>query len=135
MMRRGTGSRSTGARRATSSSRCSARRTILRCSRARQYDLHGVTPEDEDNTHYFFCTRRNHIEDDADYNAMKIGAMHGAFEDEDGPLMIACEREMGGEDFFDLKPMLLSNDLAAVKVRRRLRDLVMQELAGGSTST
>jgi phenylpropionate dioxygenase-like ring-hydroxylating dioxygenase large terminal subunit len=99
-----------------------------------QYDLHSVTPEDENNTHYFFCTRRNHIEDDADYNAMKIGAMHGAFEDEDGPLMIACEREMGGEDFFDLKPMLLSNDLAAVKVRRRLRDLVEQELSDSAAS-
>ena len=96
-----------------------------------QYDLHSVTPEDDHATHYFFATRRNHIEQDADYNAMKIGAMHAAFEDEDGPLMIACEREMGGEDFFDLGPMLLSNDLAAVKVRRRLRDLVARELAAG----
>ena len=33
------------------------------------------------------------------------------------------------EDFFDLGPMLLSNDLAAVKVRRRLRDLVANETA------
>lgn len=92
-----------------------------------QYDLHTVTPEDEHSTHYFFCTRRNHIEDDAEYNAFKIQAMHDAFENEDGPLIAATEREMDGEDFFDLKPMLLSNDLAAVKVRRRLRDLVAAE--------
>lgn len=92
-----------------------------------QYDLHSVTPEDENSTHYFFCTRRNHIEDDAEYNAMKIQAMHEAFENEDGPLIAATEMEMGGEDFFDLSPMLLSNDLAAVKVRRRLRDLVIRE--------
>lgn len=96
-----------------------------------QYDLHSVTPEDDNTTHYFFATRRNHIEHDAEYNAMKIGAMHAAFEDEDGPLIAAAEREMGGEDFFDLGPMLLSNDLAAVKVRRRLRDLVAQEIAAG----
>lgn len=94
-----------------------------------QYDLHSVTPEDENATHYFFCTRRNHIEADADYNAFKIKAMHDAFEQEDGVLMIATEAEMGGDDFFDLGPMLLSNDLAAVKVRRRLRDLVEQEKA------
>ena len=94
-----------------------------------QYDLHSVTPEDENTTHYFFCTRRNHIEDDAGYNAMKIQAMHDAFINEDGPLIAATEREMGGEDFFALEPMLLSNDLAAVKVRRRLRDMVAREMA------
>lgn len=93
-----------------------------------QFDLHSVTPEDETSTHYFFCTRRNHIEEDAEYNAFKIKAMHDAFEQEDGVLMIATEREMGGSDFFDLGPMLLSNDLAAVKVRKRLRDMVAQEL-------
>lgn len=96
-----------------------------------QYDLHSVTPEDDGNTHYFFCTRRNHIEDDADYNAMKIAAMHGAFENEDGPLITAAELEMAGADFFEMGPMLLSNDLAAVKVRRRLRDMVAKELTEG----
>lgn len=96
-----------------------------------QYDLHSVTPEDEHATHYFFATRRNHIEHDADYNAFKIKAMHDAFWEEDGTLITATEAEMGGEDFFDLNPMLLTNDLAAVKVRRRLRDLVQQELAQG----
>lgn len=93
-----------------------------------QFDLHSVTPEDEHSTHYFFCTRRNHLEDDAEYNAFKIKAMHDAFETEDGPLIAAAEREMDGADFFELGPMLLSNDLAAVKVRRRLRDIVAAEL-------
>jgi phenylpropionate dioxygenase-like ring-hydroxylating dioxygenase large terminal subunit len=92
-----------------------------------QFDLHSVTPEDEGSTHYFFCTRRNHIEHDAEYNAFKIKAMHDAFWEEDGPLIAAAEAEMDGEDFFDLSPMLLSNDLAAVRVRRRLRDLVELE--------
>lgn len=86
-----------------------------------------ATPEDDGSTHYFFCTRRNHIEHDGEYNAFKIKAMHDAFWEEDGPLIAAAESEMGGEDFFALNPMLLSNDLAAVKVRRRLRDLVGQE--------
>lgn len=95
-----------------------------------QYDLHSVTPEDDEHTHYFFCSRRNHIEDDAEYNAFKIAAMHDAFENEDGPLIAAAEGEMGGEDFFELKPMLLSNDLAAVKVRRRIGENVKRELAG-----
>lgn len=92
-----------------------------------QYDLHSVTPEDEYSTHYFFATRRNHIEDDAEYNAMKIAAMHDAFENEDGPIMIACQREMGEADFFAMDPVLMSNDLAAVKMRRQLQKLIDEE--------
>lgn len=92
-----------------------------------QYDLHSVTPEDGHTTHYFFATRRNHIEDDAEYNAMKIAAMHDAFEKEDGPIMIACQREMGDEDFFEMNPVLMSNDLAAVKMRRQLQKLIDEE--------
>lgn len=92
-----------------------------------QYDLHSVTPEDEYSTHYFFATRRNHIEHDAEYNAMKIAAMHDAFENEDGPIMAACQREMGEEDFFAMNPVLMSNDLAAVKMRRTLQKLIDSE--------
>ena len=96
-----------------------------------QYDLHSCTPEDEFSTHYFFATRRNHIEEDAEYNAFKIAAMHDAFLNEDGPIITACQEEMGAEDFFEMKPMLMSNDLAAVKVRRRIRDLVEREKGRG----
>lgn len=94
-----------------------------------QYDLHSVTPEDEYSTHYFFATRRNHIEDDGAYNAMKIAAMHDAFENEDGPILIACQREMGDADFFAMNPVLMSNDLAAVKMRRQLQKLIDDEQA------
>lgn len=92
-----------------------------------QYDLHSCTPEDEFSTHYFFATRRNHIEEDADYNVAKLAAMHRAFEMEDGPIIEAVQREMGHEDFFEMGPMLMSNDLAAVKVRRGLQRLIDAE--------
>jgi vanillate O-demethylase monooxygenase subunit len=92
-----------------------------------QLDMHCCTPEGPNTTHYFFATRRNHNEEDAEFSAIKLAAMHSAFEDEDGPLIAAVEAEMGGEDFFSLKPMLLSNDLAAVKLRRQLSKLVAAE--------
>ncbi|GAY23747.1 aromatic ring-hydroxylating dioxygenase subunit alpha [Sphingobium fuliginis] len=97
-----------------------------------QYDLHSCTPGDENETHYFFATRRNHAEEDGDYNRFKTAAMHAAFETEDGPIIAASQREMGGEEFFDLKPMLLSNDLAAVKVRRQLQRAIDNENATSS---
>jgi vanillate O-demethylase monooxygenase subunit len=92
-----------------------------------QYDLHTVTPETETSTHYWFATRRNHIVEDGDFNAFKIKAMHDAFSSEDLPLLEAVETEMGGEDFFSLHPVLLSNDVAPVKVRRLLRQLIEQQ--------
>lgn len=92
-----------------------------------QYDLHTCTPADELETHYFFATRRNHVEDDAEYNVQKIAAMHAAFEDEDGPLVKAVQEEMGDADFFSLNPVLMSNDVAPVKVRRLLASMIKDE--------
>lgn len=92
-----------------------------------QYDLHTTTPETLNSTHYFFATRRNHVEEDGDYNTMKIHAMHTAFETEDGPIIQAVHEEMGTTDFFSLNPVLMSNDVAPVKVRRLLKRLIAQE--------
>lgn len=91
------------------------------------YDLHMTTPETETSTHYFFATRRNHLVDDEDFNQMKLKAMKDAFELEDGPVIHGVEAEMGGEDFFDLNPVLMSNDVASVKVRRLLKKLIEGE--------
>jgi vanillate O-demethylase monooxygenase subunit len=95
-----------------------------------QYDLHTCTPEDEFHTHYFFATRRNHVEDDGEYNQVKINAMHQAFEDEDGPLIVAVQERMGDAEFFELEPVLMSNDVAPVKVRRLLQKMIAAEQAG-----
>ena len=96
-----------------------------------QYDLHTCTPESAHTTHYFFATRRNHVEQDAGYNAAKIQAMHAAFETEDGPIIEAVDAEMGTPDFFSLNPVLMSNDVAPVRVRRSLKRLIDQERAAG----
>ncbi|MGE4373465.1 MAG: Rieske 2Fe-2S domain-containing protein [Xanthobacter sp.] len=93
-----------------------------------QYDLHTVTPETESTTHYWFATRRNHLEEDGDYNKMKIEAMHGAFINEDGPIIEAVEQEMNGAEFFSLSPVLLSNDTAPVRVRRLLRQMIEEQV-------
>ena len=58
-----------------------------------QYDLHICTPESATTTHYFFATRRNHLEEDGEFNEMKIKAMHDAFVTEDGPALDAAHKE------------------------------------------
>lgn len=93
------------------------------------YDLHVTTPETENTTHYFFATRRNHLVDDEDFNQMKLKAMRDAFEQEDGPIITGVQDEMGDAEFFDLKPVLMSNDAASVKVRRLHMRLLEAEQA------
>lgn len=92
-----------------------------------QYDLHTSTPETEGSSHYFFATRRNHIVEDAQYNTMKIQAMHEAFVTEDGPILDAQQTEIGTADLFSLNPVLLTSDVAPVKVRRLMQKLRAQE--------
>lgn len=92
-----------------------------------QYDLHTSTPGSQNYTHYFFATRRNHIEEDGEFNEMKIKAMHDAFVTEDGPVLDAVHKEMGTTDLFSLNPVLLSSDVAPVKVRRRLSQMLHEE--------
>jgi phenylpropionate dioxygenase-like ring-hydroxylating dioxygenase large terminal subunit len=99
-----------------------------------QYDLHTTTPETEGSTHYFFVTRRNHLTEDAGYNEGKIKAMHAAFENEDGPIITAVHDEMGTTDFFSLDPVLMSNDVAPVKVRRLLARMIASENAAATVA-
>lgn len=58
---------------------------------------------------------------------MKIQNMHRAFEDEDVPLLEAVQTEMETTDFFSLDPVLMSNDIAPVRVRKKLLELINQE--------
>ncbi|HHK4245104.1 TPA: Rieske 2Fe-2S domain-containing protein [Pseudomonas aeruginosa] len=92
-----------------------------------QYDMHTSTPETLNSTHYFFGTRRNHLTDDAEYNRLKTEAMHHAFDTEDGPMLDAQHQAMATTDLFSLNPVLMSSDVAPVKVRRLLKNLIDME--------
>lgn len=94
-----------------------------------QYDLHTCTPETETSTHYFFATRRNHNVEDEQFNKIKIEGMHGAFADEDGPILDAVQEQMETNDFLSLDPVLISSDAGPVRVRRVLQSLIEQESA------
>ncbi|MBS0355979.1 MAG: aromatic ring-hydroxylating dioxygenase subunit alpha [Proteobacteria bacterium] len=94
-----------------------------------QYDLHTTTPETDGTTHYFFATRRNHLVEDAEYNAAKVKGMHDAFVDEDGPYVDAQYVAIGNADLMSLNPVLLTSDVGAVRARRILRSVIADEVA------
>jgi hypothetical protein len=50
-----------------------------------------------------------------------------AFEEEDEPMIAACQEQMGTTDLFSLKPVLLQTDVASIKARRRVDALLQQE--------
>jgi hypothetical protein len=91
------------------------------------WDFHLLTPESESTTHYYFVSLRNFMTESEAFNQMKLKNMIDTFKAEDEPLIAAVQAEMGGADFWSLKPALLSSDPAPVKARRRLQKLIDEE--------
>jgi phenylpropionate dioxygenase-like ring-hydroxylating dioxygenase large terminal subunit len=87
--------------------------------------LHNMTPETGESTHYFVCSSRPPQIPEAQLKK----AYERAFLGEDKPMLEAQQQRIGQADFWDLKPILLKIDAAAVKVRRRLDDMIAAESA------
>jgi vanillate O-demethylase monooxygenase subunit len=88
---------------------------------------HVFTPETEEKTHYFYSITRNFAEEDAALNGMIAEARDRIFHTEDKPMIERVHARMQGQDFWDLKPLLLATDAAGVQVRRRLMKLIEEE--------
>ena len=91
-------------------------------------NAHIMTPETETTTHYFFAATRNFCTEDAELNARLAVMRERIFATEDKPMIELLQTRMGTTDFWDLKPHLLSIDEASVRVRRRLKKLIENEI-------
>lgn len=98
--------------------------------------LHLLVPENEERTHYFYALGRNVELDNDELSAITAKMARHAFEDEDEPMIRACQDMMGTTDLFSLKPVLLKTDVAAVRARLLLDKLIAQEAAqsGGQSA-
>jgi len=90
-------------------------------------NAHMVTPESENTSHYFFAATRNYRLDDAKLNEFVAQARERIFRNEDKPVVEMVQVRMGEADFWDLRPLLLGADEAAVRVRRYLQKLIQAE--------
>lgn len=89
---------------------------------AKRAGVHVMTPETSRTTHYFF--------ENADAGRRKKLALAlDVFESEDGVMLEEVQRNMGDRDFWDLEPLVLSNDSGAVLARRVLQRLIRGERA------
>lgn len=89
--------------------------------------LHNMVPETESSTHYFMCATRSFATDDENVTAAMRANAEQAFLFEDKPILEKQKLGMGTADFWDLKPVLLPIDAAAVRVRRKLDSLISAE--------
>jgi vanillate O-demethylase monooxygenase subunit len=90
---------------------------------------HIFTPETRQTTHYWFGTSvpRAAGPGGAQIVAEMVRFLRLPFETEDLPMLEAQQRVMGSANFWDLKPILLPGDAAAVRSRRVLGQLIQQE--------
>jgi vanillate O-demethylase monooxygenase subunit len=91
--------------------------------------LHAFTPETADSTHYLWATGRDFAVGDAAFSDAMRGALEHAFEHEDMPLIRDAHRLMAGQDFWDLRPLVLDGDGGGIRARRQLRKLIAAEQA------
>lgn len=91
---------------------------------------HLFTPETETTTHYWFayCVPKSTGDAGRDEAEVRIKALVTPFTTEDLPMLEGQQRMMGESEFWALKPILLPSDAAAVRARRVLDKLVLDEI-------
>lgn len=92
--------------------------------------LHLLVPENEERTHYFYAMGRNVELGNEELSAITAKMARHAFEEEDEPMIRACQEMMGTTDLFSLKPVVLKTDVAAVRARILIDKLIARESAG-----
>jgi vanillate O-demethylase monooxygenase subunit len=91
-----------------------------------------LTPETVDSTHYFWQVSRDYGLHDAALTLVIEASVNRAFTQQDEPMVAACQRRMQGRAFWDMKPVLLPNDVGAIRARRMMDKLTAAETGGES---
>ena len=92
-------------------------------------NVHLLTPETENSTHYFWGTARNRRVGDVAIDERIRAMVHKAFVTEDEPMVAACRDYMGQNDLMALRPVVLQTDVAAIRARRIVERLFKHENA------
>lgn len=103
--------------------------TLLDEPRERGVDtlnLHLATPETATTCHYWYWSTRN-FGIDPQINAQTRPIVEYAFRQQDKPMLEAQQKNIGTAEFWSLQPVLLPADAGAVRVRRKLQQLIAQE--------
>ncbi|PVZ42521.1 aromatic ring-hydroxylating dioxygenase subunit alpha [Pseudomonas sp. CC120222-01a] len=95
-------------------------------------NLHIMTPQDGQFTHYFFANTRLFEQDNAELNAFIQPMLLNVFANEDKPMVEAQQVQMGEGELLNMNPVLLTVDAGAIRCRRVLKRLIEEEQAAGA---
>lgn len=88
-----------------------------------------VVPSTEGSSYYFWKMFRNYNQDVPGMTEAIEAAVDQAFSTEDKPMIRAVRDRMAGRDFWDMRPLLLPQDSAAVQARRIMDAIIAGEAA------
>ena len=88
---------------------------------------HIATPETAQTTHYFMSDTRTYDIDDRSVDAQVSARQLAAIEGEDSPMLMAIDKEMGGREIMDMRPVILPTDRGGLSVRRTMKRLMREE--------
>jgi phenylpropionate dioxygenase-like ring-hydroxylating dioxygenase large terminal subunit len=94
---------------------------------------HILTPETENETHYFYAASRTYERDNAALDEANREWHRIGFGLQDKPMIEAVHANMGTADLMALKPVLLASDVGVMQVRRLLQQLVRGEQAAAAS--
>lgn len=90
------------------------------------HQAHILTPETATTTHYFWATSRTGPPSEQGDEVLRA-LMTEAFVTEDKPVIEAAYANLGGADFWDMKPVFLGIDAGGTRARRMLQKLIALE--------
>ncbi|MDA5194220.1 aromatic ring-hydroxylating dioxygenase subunit alpha [Govanella unica] len=89
--------------------------------------VHLLTPVDEETTIYRWILFRNFAKSDDGITKSLEALVNVAFRQEDEPMVKAVHQRMAGRDFWDMEPLILPGDKAAILARRTISRLLESE--------
>lgn len=98
-----------------------------------QIGTHIFTPISEHECTYYYAHTRNFRVDDVAVDASTRHWQYAALQEQDKPIIEACQSNMGEQDFESMRPLLLSCDIAPTQARRALKALIIGQAKDGKT--
>lgn len=94
------------------------------------YGIHILTPETEKTVHYHFAAAMPPGTDMTPAEAAQFSALRRyAFESQDKPIINAQQAAIGDNNFWDMKPVLLTVDAGPVRMRRAIERMLKEDHA------